>query len=117
MNENEACVLVYGLDNLLLGTRAKVIRTAGFCTCEVACDADLVRELLTGRCKAVVICHTVADSDAERVTLLAKQWVQCVKVIVMSPTGSHFTVSDADETLRGFVGPVELLAAIHRVLQ
>jgi hypothetical protein len=40
-NSSAPCVLVYGMDTLLLSTCARVIQTAGFYTCAANSESEL----------------------------------------------------------------------------
>ena len=110
VNDNAACVLVYGSDPVLLETRAKVIQTRGFSTCEAASEAELIERMKAARCKVVVLCHTLSESEAARAAQLARQEIPHIKIIAMAHHSEAF-----DESLGGFTNPHDLLAALSRV--
>ncbi len=110
-DDNTACVLVYGRDPVLLETRAKVIQTRGFRTCEATSDAELMERLKLARCNVLVLCHTLPEDEAVRAFRLAKQEIPRIKIIAMAHYSAAF-----DVILGGFTKPNELLAALSRVI-
>jgi hypothetical protein len=108
ISENAPCVLVYGQDPVLLETRAKVVQTRGFCTCEASSDSELLERLNKARCKAIVLCHTLSEREAERASLLAKQKIPGIRVIAMARSSPAY-----DESLGSFVRPEDLLALLE----
>ena len=111
IDDNAPCVLVYGEDALLIETRAKVIQTRGFRTCEAKSDSELSQRLNQGRCKAIVLCHTLSELEAERASLLARQKIPGIRVIAMARSSSAY-----DESLGNFVRPEALLAVVERTI-
>jgi hypothetical protein len=111
MNENAPCVLLYGHDPMLVGTRAKVIQTGGFRVCEAKSESELAERLKPARCKVLVLCHSLSEQHAEQAALLAKQNIPEIKIIAMEQYSSGY-----DEMLGSFVRPEEMLAVLTRVL-
>ena len=111
VNDNAACVLVYGCDPLLLKTRAKVIETRGFRTCEANSETELLERLKLARCNVLVLCHTLSEDEAERASRLARQEIPLIKIIAMAHSSTAFDIN-----IGGFAKPYELLDALARVI-
>jgi hypothetical protein len=116
LNNDAACVLVYGLDPMLVETRAKVIHTGGFCTCEAVSASQLSERLNRARCSALILCHSLSEEESGRASQLAKRKIPGIKVIAMSAQRSQSAPAFYDESLVGFVGPEELLSAVKRAI-
>jgi hypothetical protein len=111
MNDQAACVLVYGQDPVLLETRSKVIRTAGFRTCEAHSSSELAERLKPACCKAMVLCHSLTEQEAGRAALLAKEEIPGIKIIALDQSSAVH-----DGGLNGFVRPEYLIAVLKRAV-
>ncbi len=74
-------------------------------------DTELLEQLRTAHCAALVLCHTLSDEEAEEAARLAKEEMPDIKIIALSKSSPAF-----DESFGSFVRPETLLSVLKRNL-
>jgi hypothetical protein len=116
LRDGAPCVLVHGLDPVLLQTRAMVIETAGFLTYKARCIQELSEGLGRAACRAVVLCHTLSASEAEFASALAKDRTPGIKVIAIEHPPSAIRAAFYDELLATYEPPESLLSVLEHAI-
>ena len=115
-------ILLYGHDQLLLMTRARILVGAGFrsiMTCEVRQIPQLVREL---KADLVVLCHSLSCTERVVAAMVAKNHRAEVRTLLMVADGSmgecdyEFT-EVADEIFNLSLEPEKLVEKVRSMLE
>jgi DNA-binding NtrC family response regulator len=114
-------ILLYGHDELLLMTRARILMGAGFrasVTCEVKQIPQLVREL---RADIIVLCHSLSCTDRVVAAMVAKNHRAEVRTLLMMADGSmgecDYEFSEvADEMFNLSLEPEKLVEKVRSML-
>ena len=79
-------ILLAGQDSVLLATRAAVLRMTGS---EVVCASvkEAQKLIESSRFDLLVLCHSVAFREAERLAELARKQSRTIKVLLVSNLG------------------------------
>jgi DNA-binding NtrC family response regulator len=115
-------ILLYGHDELLLMTRARILMGAGFrasVTCEVKQIPQLVREL---RADIIVLCHSLSCTDRVVAAMVAKNHRAEVRTLLMMADGSmgecDYELSEvADEMFNLSLEPEKLVEKVRSMLK
>jgi DNA-binding NtrC family response regulator len=115
-------ILLYGHDQLLLMTRARILVGAGFraiMTCEVKQIPQLVREL---KADLVVLCHSLSCTERVVAAMVAKNHRAEVRTLLMVADGSmrecDYEFSEvADEIFNLSLEPEKLVEKVRSMVE
>jgi CheY-like chemotaxis protein len=108
-----AVVLVVGKDPVLLETRSRVLRLAGFTVVPAPCPELAVVQFLQGDFDLVLLCHTIPQEERRRLCRSFHQHTPRTPIVsVACCSGQRDTFVDA--TVES--GPAELIAGLNELV-
>jgi hypothetical protein len=108
-------ILVYGSDQLLLGTRTMVLENAGFQVFS-AISSDVAESIMkSGEIGLIVLCHSLSEQKRESALAFANRQQPPLNTLVL--TASVFPCSQqTGAVLSVFNGPRKLLQTVQDLL-
>jgi DNA-binding NtrC family response regulator len=111
----DACVLIYGKNPSLLGTRCLVLQKGGFRVVAISHMSELTH-LQAGDFQVFVLCHTLTPEDQLEAIALAYTANPALHTIVMTAYAPEFHAGTMSHFVSAFDGPEELIAQVHRAV-
>jgi len=109
-------VLIYGHDPLLLQTRSRILKQAGY-TVWTAEVLDEVKAIIGANAVVVlIICQTLPDEEGEAVIKLAHQLRPEMKTLVMSLARQRLLKTSREIPFNVSRGPRNLLETIQKLM-
>jgi len=110
---SETLILSVGLDPMILDAREEILRSAGFIVVSAVSIKEALHLFRDGDFDLMILCHTLAVKDRERLTCLIRASGSRIPVASISGTPEEQAVF-SDASLEQ--DPVELLAGIRCLL-
>jgi hypothetical protein len=108
-----ACVLVYGRDPQLGGTRSLILKRAGYQVWTALHLAEVIELTSVPRMDVLLLCYTLSPKDCACALALARgRWPQIQSIALVS-TSPDCLAADADAVLNVMDGPVRLIQAVN----
>ncbi len=112
-----ACILVYGSDDVLLGTRTMVLEKAGYKVFSARETSDL-QEILLGRSiSLLVLCHSLSSEKCEAAIEFAESRHPVIRCLVLTAGNSPCSERAHDAVLSAFDGPRKLVETVQNLLR
>jgi DNA-binding NtrC family response regulator len=111
-----AGILVYGRDEVLLGTRTMILENAGFRVQSAINYADAEAMIMSGNVSLVVLCHSLTPEDCEAIFKLVSGRNPSVSTLVLTAGASRCSERPPTAILSAFDGPRKLVEAVHKLL-
>ena len=109
-------ILVYGSDELLLGTRTMVLENAGFQVFSAIGSDDAKSIMKSGKIGLVVLCHSLSEQQCEAALDFAKRQQPPLETLVLTATGSPCSEHTTGAILNAFDGPRKLVQTVQDLL-
>jgi DNA-binding NtrC family response regulator len=113
---DQAKVLIYGKDPLLLVTRRQILRHGGFCVVAISQISELV-QLETTEFQVFVLCHTLTPKDQQEAIALSHKENPGLQTIVMTAYAPEFDAGAMSRFISPFDGPVELIHQVRKAME
>jgi DNA-binding response OmpR family regulator len=111
------CILVYGSDDVLLGTRTMVLEKAGY-TVFSARDPSDFQEILLGRTiSLLVLCHSLSAEMCAAAIEFAENRHPVTRCLELTAGDSPCSERAHDAVLSALDGPRKLVETVQHLLQ
>jgi hypothetical protein len=108
-----ACILVYGSDELLLGTRTLVLEKAGYVVFPTLEASEMAKIIASQNISLLVLCHTLAPEKCEAALELAQSRIPIVRNLLLTAGESPCSELGHDALLSAFDGPRKLVEMVE----
>ena len=112
-----ACILVYGSDDVLLGTRTMVLEKAGYTVFSARETSDFEEILLGQTISLLVLCHSLSSEKCEAAIKFAEKRHPEIRSLVLTAGDSPCSERAHDAVLSAFDGPRKLVEAVQNLLR
>ena len=112
-----AYILVYGSDDVLLGTRSMVLEKAGYNVFLARESSDFHEVLLGQTISLLVLCHSLSPEKCEAAIKFAESKRPVVRCLVLTAGDSPCSERVHDTVLSAFDGPQRLVETVRSLLQ
>jgi DNA-binding response OmpR family regulator len=109
-------ILVYGSDELLLGTRTMVLENAGFQVFSAISSDGAESIMKSGEVALVVLCHSLSEQQCEAALDFAKRQRPALNTLVLTASGSPCSERTTGAVLSAFDGPRKLVETVQDLL-
>jgi hypothetical protein len=109
-------ILVYGSDEILLGTRTMVLENAGFRVLSTINFADAKAIIMSGDVALVVLCHSLHPDDREAILKFMDGHNSRVSTLALTAGESLYSEKSQGAILSAFDGPRKFVEVVHRLL-
>jgi hypothetical protein len=109
-----ACILLYGLDPVLLDTRRMMLERTGHRVFSATNLAEVEQISLTQPIQLFIVCHSVSREACE--TVLAAVQELCPTMLLLVLTKAPCDWPDEREVLSIYDGPAAFVATVARLL-
>lgn len=112
-----ACILVYGSDDVLLGTRTLVLEKAGYKVFAARETSDLQDILLGQLVSLLVLCHSLSTEKCKAAIDFAENRHPEIRSLVLTAGEAPCSERAHDAVLSAFDGPRRLVETVRNLLQ
>jgi DNA-binding response OmpR family regulator len=106
-------VLMVGRDRVLVGTRSKVLRTAGYTVVPAFTPRQAIDEFVKGDFDLVLLCYSIPDNAKERLVSIIREHTSCTPIVSVASFDGQFD-DFADATIEN--DPNLIIDSLRQVL-
>ena len=110
------CILVYGSDALLLGTRTMVLENAGYAVFYALKPSEVEETILSQTIALLVLCHTLSSEMCKAALDFAEGRRPGIRSLVLTAGTSPCSERAHDAVLSAFDGPRRLVETVQNLL-
>lgn len=112
-----ACILVYGVDALLLETRRLVLARAGFQVCIATTLAEVEGIINIEPIDLLILCHTLSSEECSGALRVSHAMGPKIKTLVLQAQAPTCPAARQEDVFDIFSGPRALVTTAEQILQ
>jgi hypothetical protein len=113
---SQISILLFGLDEHLLGTRSLLLRKAGYRVFVATGLAQINSLSQVETIDLMILCHTLDLKESGRALAFAQSQWPFMKSLILSAVGSWSEAGNPDLVFEASQGPAKLLATLGHLL-